>query len=337
MKLQDSPFNEILTLIHSAKQKAFAQVNSTLIELYSNIGQYISTKTTKENWGKSVVNELAEYIKAQDPTLKGFSDKNLWRMKQFYEIYKDNKKLSALLRELNWTNHLLIISASKSEEEREFYLLLASQAKYSSRELERQIKSGIFERTMLANEKLSPMVSQLPQDTKNVFRDSYALDFLNLPSNHKEKELQKALVSSLKDFILELGYGFAFMGQEHRVQVGEEDFYIDLLFYHRDLKCLVAFELKIGNFKLSDLRQLEFYLEALDRDVKRDDENPSIGVLLCRKKNDEVVKYALSRSLSPTVISEYETKLIPKELLRQKLNEFYEAYDLSEDKIGEDN
>ena len=140
--------------------------------------------------------------------------------------------------------------------------------------------------------------------------------------------MQKALVSSLKDFILELGYGFAFMGQEHRVQVGEEDFYIDLLFYHRDLKCLVSFELKIGNFRPSDLGQLEFYLEALDRDVKRDDENPSIGVLLCRKKNDEVVKYALSRSLSPTVISEYETKLIPKELLRQKLNEFYEAYDL---------
>lgn len=333
MKPQNKPYNEILTLIHSAKQKAFAQVNSTLIELYWNVGQYISTKTTKENWGKSVVKELAEYIKVQEPNLSGFTARNLWRMKQFYEIYNGNEKVSALLTQLTWTNHLLIISSSKSNEEREFYLLLASQAKYSSRELERQIKSGIFERTMLANENFSQTMTKLPQDTKNIFRDSYALDFLNLPSNHKEKELQKALVSSLKDFILELGYGFTFMGQEYRVQVGDEDFYIDLLFYHRDLKCLVAFELKIGKFKPSDLGQLEFYLEALDRDVKREDENPSIGVLLCRKKNDEVVKYALSRSLSPTVISEYETKLIPKELLRQKLNEIYEVYDLRDDEI----
>jgi len=249
MKPQNKPFNEILTLIYSAKQKAFAQVNSTLIELYWSVGQYISTKTTKENWGKSVVKELAEYIKDQEPNLSGFTARNLWRMKQFYEIYNGNEKVSALLTQLIWTNHLLIISSSKSDEEREFYLLLAGQAKYSSR------------------------------------------------------------VEYLSE-------------------------YIDLLFYHRDLKCLVAFELKIGKFKPSDLGQLEFYLEALDRDVKREDENPSIGVLLCRKKNDEVVKYALSRSLSPTVISEYETKLIPKELLRQKLNEIYEVYDLRDEEIG---
>ena len=225
MKPQTTIFNEILTLIHSAKQKAYAQVNSTLVELYWSIGEYISTKTTKENWGKSVVKELAEYIKAQEPNLSGFTARNLWRMKQFYEIYNGNEKVTALLTQLTWTNHLLIISSSKSEEEREFYILLASQAKYSSRELERQIKSGVFERTMLANEKLSAVMTQLPQDTKNVFRDSYALDFLNLPTIHKEKELQKALVSSLKDFILELGYGFAFIGQEYRVQVGEEDLY----------------------------------------------------------------------------------------------------------------
>ncbi|WP_415249214.1 PDDEXK nuclease domain-containing protein [Sulfurimonas sp.] len=142
------------------------------------------------------------------------------------------------------------------------------------------------------------------------------------------KDLQKALLGSLKEFILELGVGFAFIGEEYRLEVGDDDFYIDLLFYHRDLKCLVAFELKIGKFKPSDLGQLEFYLEVLDRDVKRDDENPSIGILLCRKKNDEVVKYALSRSLSPTVVSEYETKLIPKKVLQDKMNELYELYAL---------
>lgn len=325
-------FNEILSTIQNAKQKAFKQVNSTLIELYWNIGKYISTKTIKENWGKGVVKELAKFIEEQDPTLKGFSDKNLWRMKQFYETYTQNEKLSALLRELSWTNNLLILSASKSQEEREFYLLLASKANYSSRELERQIRSGIFERTMLANEKLSETMKNLPQNVTNIFRDSYALEFLDLPHKHKESELQKALVGSLKEFILELGVGFAFIGQEYRVQVGNEDFYIDLLFYHRHLKCLIAVELKVDKFRPADLGQLEFYLEALDRDIKNDDENPSIGILLCREKDEEVVKYALSRSLSPTVISEYETKLIPKKLLQQKLNEFYEMYESNGDK-----
>ncbi len=317
-------FNTIVTLIKDSRQKAFMQINTTLIELYWSIGEYISSKTIKENWGKGVVKELADYIKKQDPTLKGFTARNLWRMKQFYETYYQNKKLSALLTQITWTNNLLILSSSKSEEEREFYILLTSKENYSSRELERQIKSGLFERTMIANKKLSAVMTQLPQDTRNVFRDSYTLELLDIQEPHKEKDLQQAIVSSLKEFILELGMGFTFMGQEYRVSVGDEDFYIDLLFYHRDLKCLVAFELKVDKFKPSDLGQLEFYLEALDRDIKKEDENPSIGVLLCRKKNDEVVEYALSRSASPAVISEYETKLIPKDLLRAKMNEFYE-------------
>ena len=327
MKLKTTQnFNEILRTIQASKQKALQQVNTTLIELYWEVGKYISAKTISENWGKSVVKELSEYIKEKEPTIKGFSDKNLWRMKQFYEIYKDNEKLSTLSRELSWSNNLAIFSRSKTMDEMEFYTLLAVNERYSFRELERQINSGMFERTMLANEKLSPVVRELPQNTENVFRDSYALEFLNLPTPHSEKDLQHALIGSLKQFILELGVGFAFIGEEYRLQVGNEDFYIDLLFYHRHLRCLVAFELKIGKFKPSHLGQLEFYLEALDRDIKSKDENPSIGILLCREKDDEVVKYALSRSLSPTVISDYETKLIPKKVLQQKLNELYELY-----------
>jgi len=212
-------FNEILATIQSSKQKAYAQVNSTLIELYWNVGKYIATKTIKENWGKGVVKELAIFIKQQDPTLKGFTARNLWRMKQFFETYKGNEKVSALLTQLTWTNNLLILSSSKSEEEREFYILMSIKSKYSSRELDRQIQSGMFERTMLANEKLSSVVKELPQDTNNVFRDSYSLEFLNLESKHKERDLQKALISSLKEFILELGIGFAFIGEEYRLQV----------------------------------------------------------------------------------------------------------------------
>lgn len=328
--LTTTNFEEIIHLINTSKQKAYEQVNTILIELYWNIGQYISTKTIKENWGKSVVKELADYIQIQEPTINGFSDKNLWRMKQFYETYHKNKKLSPLVRKLTWTNNLLILSASKSDEEREFYINISIKERYSKRELERQIKSGVFERTILANKKLSPTLTLLPQETTNVFKDIYSLEFLGLNSLHSEKNLQTSLLSNLKNFILEIGKDFCFLGQEYKVQVGNKDFSIDLLFYHRELQCLVAFELKIDEFEPSYLGQLEFYLEALDRDVKKEHENPSIGVLLCRKKNDEVVKYALSRSLSPTVISEYETKLIPKELLRKKLNEFYERLEIKE-------
>lgn len=317
-------FNEILSTIQSSKQKAYAQVNSTLVELYWSIGKYISTEVKQKRWGKGVVKELAEFIKKKEPNTKGFTARNMWRMKQFYETYEENQKLSALLTQLTWTNNLLIFSASKSDEEREFYTLLAIKERYSSRELERQIKSGIFERTMLSNQKLSSVVTQLPQDTNNVFKDIYSLEFLNLPQKHSENTLQQALVSNLKDFILEIGKDFTFMGQEYKVQVGNKDFSIDLLFYHRELQCMVVFELKTDEFSPSYLGQLEFYLEALDRDVKKEHENPSIGILLCREKNEEVVRYALNRSMSPAIVSKYDTELIPKQLLQDKLNEIYE-------------
>jgi len=316
-------FGEVVKQIQLSKQKAYKQVNTVLIDLYWNIGKYISLKCVKENWGKSVVKELADFIKLQDPTIKGFTARSIWRMKQFYETYNANEKLSPLVTQISWTNHLLILSASKSDEEREFYIMTSIKERYSKRELERQISSGLFQRTMLANTKLSTVMRELPQDTKNVFRDSYALEFLGLPKEHSEKDLQQGLVSSLKDFILEIGKEFCFMGQEYKVQVGDTDFSIDLLFYHRNLQCMVAFELKIDDFKPSYLGQLEFYLEALDRDVKKEYENPSIGILLCKKKNEEIVEYALSRSLSPTIISEYETQLIPKKVLQDKLDELY--------------
>jgi len=329
-KVHEAEFGDILAQIQQSKQKAFTQVNAVLVELYWNIGKHISQQVDSNSWGRGIVKELAEFIKKIEPNIKGFSDKNLWRMKQFYETYEKSSKLSALLTQLTWTNNLLIMSASKSDEEREFYINLASKEKYSSRELEAQIKSSCYQRVMLSNKKLSAVMRQLPQDTNSVFKDSYSLEFLGLSASHKEKDLQKALVANLKDFIVEIGRDFCFVGEEYKVQVGSKDFSIDLLFYHRSLQCLVAFELKIDEFSPSYLGQLEFYLEALDRDIKKEHENPSIGVLLCRQKNDEVVEYALSRSISPAVIAKYETALIPKELLRNKLNEFYRLLELEE-------
>jgi predicted nuclease of restriction endonuclease-like (RecB) superfamily len=323
-KYMDKRFFDIIQLIKHSRTNAIKTVNAELINLYWNIGEFISKKLDLAEWGDSVVSELAKYIQQNEPDIKGCSDKNLWRMKQFYETYKDFSKLSTLLREISWSHNLAIFSRCKTSEEREFYLKLAKQESYSFRELDRQISASLFERTMIGNSKLSTVLRETNPDITNTFKSSYILDFLNLPEPHTESELQLGLVGQMKNFILELGKDFLFIGEKYRLQVGNSDFYIDLLFYHRGLQCLVAFELKADKFKPDHLGQLNFYLEALDRDVKNPNENPSIGVLLCKDKDSEVVEYALSRSLSPTMVSEYKTQLPDKKLLQQKLHELFD-------------
>ncbi len=323
----DQRFFDIIQLIKQSRTNALKTVNAELINLYWNIGEFISKKLELAEWGDAVVAELAKYIQKNEPDIKGFSDKNLWRMKQFYETYKALPKLSTLLREISWSHNLAIFSRCKTTEEREFYLKLAQQEHYSFRELDRQISASLFERIMIGNSKLSTVLRETKPGLTNTFKDSYILDFLNLPELHSERELQLGLVRQMKNFILELGKDFLFIGEEYKLQVGNCDFYIDLLFYHRGLQCLVAFELKASMFKPGHLGQLNFYLEALDRDVKKPNENPSIGVLLCKDKDSEVVEYALSRSLSSTMVSEYKTQLPDKKLLQQKLHELFDNED----------
>jgi len=320
----DNRFTDIIQLIKQSRTNAIKAVNAELINLYWNIGEHISKKIERSEWGDSVVKELANFIQTNEPEIKGFSDKNIWRMKQFYDTYKDFPKLSTLLREISWSHNLAIFSRCKTVEERQFYLKLAKQENYSFRELERQISASLFERTMIGNSKLSTALRESNHVLANTFKDSYVFDFLNLPEPHSESDLQRGLVRQMKNFILELGKDFLFLGEEYKLQVGNSDFYIDLLFYHRGLQCLVAFELKADKFKPDHLGQLNFYLEALDRDVRKPNENPSIGVLLCKDKDSEVVEYALSRSLSPTMVSEYNTQLPDKKLLQQKLHELFE-------------
>ncbi len=326
MNLKNTPraaeFVEILGIIHSGRAKAFEAVNVALIETYWAIGEQLSQKVSDAGWGKGVVAELATWLAAEAPDLRGFSPSNLWRMKQFYETYSPLPKLATLLRELSWSKHLLLLSHCKSEEEKEFYLLSATRGRWSHRELERQITASAFERTMLSDLRLATASRVLPETAAGVFKDSYLLDFLNLPDTHSEADLQAGLLLNLRKFLLELGDGFAFVGEKVRVQVGNQDFELDLLFYHRDLQCLVAFELKTGRFEPEHMGKLAFYLEALDRDRKRPHENPSIGVLLCRTKDDEVVEYAMSRHLSPALVARYQTQMIPKVLLQKKLHEW---------------
>ena len=273
---------------------------------------------------------MAEFFSTNYPELKGFNRRGLYRMKQFYELYKDDEKVSPLVTQLSWTNHLKIMSASKSQEERRFYIELAVKERYSKRELERQMDSGYYERFMLSNGNMLPAIQKAKQETHNLFLDKYVLEFLDAPKGGSEKDFQKSILENLKNFVLEIGKDFSFIGNEYRVQVGNHDYYIDLLFYHRGLSCLVAFELKIGEFKPEYIGKMNLYLEALDREVKKQTENPSVGVILCASKDDEVVEFALSRSLSPTMVSEYTLKLIDKNLLQKKLKEYTE---IAEEKV----
>lgn len=317
-------FDDVLRLIDVARTRALAAVNTELIDLYWKIGEHISRKLESAAWGEGVVQQLADHIARRHPDLKGFARPNLFRMRQFYETYRDDEKVSPLVRQLSWTHNLLILSRSKRPEEREFYLRMALQERWSKRELERQLNGALFERVVLSPAKVSPPVRQLHPDAGSVFRDAYLVDFLDLPVAHSEADLRRGLMANLRQFLLELGSDFSFVGEQYRLQVGGRDFFVDLLFYHRGLTCLVAFELKVEQFEPADLGQLEFYLEALDRDVKKPHERPSIGVLLCATKDHEVVEYALSRAVSPALVAEYQTRLPEKKLLQAKLHEFYE-------------
>lgn len=314
-------FDELLHRIRQTRQAVFAQANTALMELYWSVGQVISQKVQREAWGKGVVAELARHIARHAPEIKGFSDKNLWRMKQFYETYEGDAMLAPLVRALPWTHNTVIFSRCKSSAERGYYLQQCLAGRYSSRELERQIDSAQFERAALGQSKLPAVLRELQPAVGQVFKDNYVLEFLGLPEQHSEADLQGALLQHMKAFILELGSDFIFVGEEYRLQVGNQDFYLDLLFFHRGLAALVAFELKIGRFSPEHLGQLNFYLEALDRDVKKPHENPSIGVLLCRDKDEEVVEYALSRQLSPALIAQYTLQLPDKKLLQARLHE----------------
>lgn len=316
-------FDAVLELIQGAKSRALAAVNTSLIELYWSIGEFIQRKIADDGWGKGTVEALAEHIRRQQPNARGFSASNLWRMMQFFETYRDQSNLATLLRDLPWSHNLAIMSRCKRNEEREFYLRMATRERWSFRELQRQLNGALFERVVLTPTKLSPPVAEIHPQAASIFKDSYLVEFLELPAIHSEAELEQALVERLKQFLIELGRDFCFVGSQYTLQVGGRDFSIDLLFFNRELNCLVAFELKIEEFQPEHLGKLEFYLEALDRDVRKSHERPSIGVLLCATKDHEVVEYALSRAVSPALVSEYQTHLPDKKLLQAKLHEFY--------------
>ena len=320
MKSEVGFAGNLIKIIENSRNNALRRVNEELIQMYWKVGEYLSKESKNTAFGDDYINSIAKEIQSAFPGIKGFTRRGLYRMKQFYEMYCEDEFVSALLTQISWTNHLMIMSKAKTVEERHFYITLCVQESYSSRELERQIESSYYERYMLSKEKILP--EPIKGLKENPFLDSYVIEFLDLPKNFKESDLRKGLIQNMKDFILEVGKDFTFIDEEYRVQVGGEDFRIDLLFFHRGLQCLVAFELKIGKFKPEYISKMDFYLEALDRQKKRENENPSVGMILCASKDDEVVEYAMSRTLSPMMVSEYKLQLPDKAVLQKKLQEF---------------
>lgn len=325
------PIAYLVNIINESRQNALKKVNEELINMYWKVGQFLSKESEQAIFGDAYIDNIAKGIQDAFPGIKGFNRRGLYRMKKFYETYKDNKAVAPLMTQISWTNHLLIMSGCKTDAEREFYIRLSIKENYSKRQLERQLGSGYYERYMLSKDLLLP--ENVKRLGENPFLDSYIIEFLDLPNEYRESDLRKALIKNMKDFILELGKDFTFIGEEYKVQVGGEDFRIDLLFYHRGLQCLVAMELKIGKFKPEYISKMDFYLEALDRQAKKENENPSVGLLLCASKNDEVVEYAMSRTMSPMLVSKYQLLLPDKEVLERKLQQLVNIPQIEESEL----
>jgi len=326
----DDNFNRIIELIEQRKNNTYLKINEELILMYLDVGKFLYELQQKSKYGDKITTKAANYMKDNYPNIKGFTKRNIERMIKFYKTYKNDEIATPLVTQLSWTNNLLILSGSKSKDERHFYLQLAIKNKYSKRELDRQISSCYYERYLLSDGKqLESMSKTIDEDDYPNTRilDTYSLEFLDLPEEFSEFDLRKSIINNLKKFILEIGKNFTFIGDEYRIQVGNHDFFIDLLFYNRDLSCLIAFEIKLGEYKAEYLGKMNLYLEALDRDVRKENENPSVGIILCSSKDKDVVEYSISKNMSQTMISEYKLKLIDKKILENKLKEVKKIID----------
>jgi len=365
-KTDNSDFQKVLEIISSRRARASRVVNNEVLLCAWEVGGFVSQRIEDSAWGSKTVTELSEYLRTQNPTLRGYGRSNIYNMVELYnnysssefEIYADRFKLNKrresivqletgqlsaveivqqpvgqlvpsasiempeFLMLTTYSNHIEILNRCKSIEERVFYVIYAWKEHLNRNELLRCIKTDTFS-ALAGNKSLSKGMAATYPTADILFKDEIFVDFLGLPQKHSEKRLKTGILDNMKAFILELGKeDFIFIDKEYPINIGGSMFKIDLLFFHRILQCLVAIELKSGDFKPKDIGQLEFYLEALDRDVKKTNENPSIGILLCRSANRSIVEYAMSRSMSPTMVAEYKRKLVPKEVLQKTLDEF---------------
>ena len=307
---------EVKERVRAAQYAALRAVNKELVALYWDIGRMIEERQRGGTWGKSIVTNLAGDLQQEFPGIQGFSTQNLWYMRQFYLAYHGHEKLQPLVGEISWAKHLAILGKCKDPLEREFYIRMTKKFGWTKNVLIHQIENQSYEKTLLGqtnfNKALTP---KLRAQAKLAVKDEYTFDFLELGEEHSERELERALIARIEHFLRAMGGMFAFVGSQFRLEVDGEEFFIDLLLFHRRLKSLVAIELKIGKFQPEFVGKMQFYLTALDRQVREADENPSIGIILCKEKNRTVVEYALYDAHKPIGVATYRTvKRLPKEL-----------------------
>ena len=310
---------QIKQRIRSGQYEALRAVNRELITLYWDIGQLIVTRQEGEAWGKSVVKTLAQDLKREFPGVTGFSASNLWRMKLFYETYESSEKLAPLVREIGWSHNLVIMEKCKDDLEREFYLRMTRKYGWTKNVLIHQVENQSYQKTLLNQTNFSETLpGNLQDQAKLAIRDEYVFDFLELGDQHSEQELERAILNRVDTFLRQMGGMFAFLGSQYRLEIGNQEFFIDLLLYHRRLRCLVAVDLKVGAFQPEHVGKMQFYLAVLNDTVRLEDENPSIGIILCKSKDKTIVEYALKDSDKPLGVATYKlVSTLPQELQGQ--------------------
>ncbi len=308
--------SEIKKRVKAAQYEAFKAVNRELIALYWDIGGIIVARQQSADWGRSVVEQLAKDLQQEFPGVSGFSASNLWRMRNFYTSYTADKKLAPLVREIGWSHNVMIMERCQEPQQREYYIRMTAKFGWTKNVLALRIQDQAFEKTLRGQTNFD---KTLPEPVKNqaklAVRDEYTFDFLELGEAHSERELERALIARIEHFLREMGGMFAFMGSQYRLEIDGQEYFIDLLLYHRLLKCLVALELKVSGFKPEYVGKMQFYLAALDDRVRTPEENPSIGMILCREKKRTIVEYALKESNKPIGVAAYRiVRRLPVEL-----------------------
>lgn len=311
--------NDIKARVRSSQYEALKVVNKALIALYWDIGRLIMERQASTQWGKSIVAQLAKDLRTEFPGTRGFSASNLWRMRQFYQVYTGNEKLAPMVREIGWSHNIVIFERCKDTLQREFYIRMTRKFGWTKNVLIHQIENQSYEKTLLNQTNFDQTVpAKIRQQAKLAVKDEYIFSFLELEDEHSERQLEQALLSRIEYFLREMGGALAFLGSQYRLEIEGEEYFIDLLLYHRRLKCLVALELKISKFLPEYVGKMQFYLATLDDRVRLPDENPSIGIILCKSKNRTVVEYALRESAKPIGVATYRiVSSLPADLRNQ--------------------
>ena len=310
---------EVKERVRAAQHTALKAVNKELVSLYWDIGRLIMERQQVQGWGKSVVQQLATDLQGEFRGVGGFSSSSLWRMKAFFEAYKGSAKLAPLVREIGWSHNLVILERCKEPPEREFYIRMTRKFGWTKNILLHQIENQSYEKSLLGQTNFDQVLApELHAQAHLAVRDEYTFDFLELGDEHGERELEKALIARVEDFLRAMGGMFAFLGSQFRLEVDGKEYFIDLLLFHRRLRSLVAIELKVGEFQPEFVGKMQFYLTALDRQVREESEQASIGIILCKEKNRTVVEYALHDARKPIGVATYRiSRRLPKELKGQ--------------------